>query len=209
MSTYVWCSVKKKKKRDKKQRAGAITHHQFTHEKAQRLTQKKKAHIDTHVVNWFHYTGCWDTALLPTANSLYLCQTPREISGGRQICGRHQGTDTVWKVKMKQENTDTIEKNGKCDSSTRLSLLCVSCAHTHCLCVTVYLRECEWLEFRFKLFNMYNGYSKTWNGIYINQTQMTEKDWGLTHSILRREWDQREFKDESSYTNTVDGELQY
>lgn len=41
----------KKKKRDKKQRAGAITHRQFTHEKAQRLTQKKKAHIDTHVVN--------------------------------------------------------------------------------------------------------------------------------------------------------------
>lgn len=42
---------KKTKKTDKKQRAGAIIHHQSTHEKTHRLTQKKKGHTDTHVVN--------------------------------------------------------------------------------------------------------------------------------------------------------------
>lgn len=41
----------KTKKTVKKQGAGAIKHHQSTHEKTQRLTQKKKAHTDTHVVN--------------------------------------------------------------------------------------------------------------------------------------------------------------
>lgn len=75
--------------RESREKGYEVKHHQLTHEKIG--TVKESAHIR---MLWIDFIG-QSMGHGAAANYLYLSQTPREISGGQQICGYHQGTDTV------------------------------------------------------------------------------------------------------------------